>query len=147
MKPHTPPPCESSDDFVDALARLGTGTDDALLTARKALLDEFAATVRAVEREAVKRLEEEQWERPGAPWLSPRAVKRRRNDLRRRSETWIRWAGAVCETIGRSAPLPQEPGARKRAGAPIRRLCRYSIYPMPKANDVVAALAGRAAVW
>ena len=125
--------------FLDALARLGTGTDDALLSERKALLDEFAETVRAVEQEAVKRLEEEQRERPGAAWLSPRAVARRRNDLRRRSETWIRWAEAVCEAVGRGAPLPQEPGARKRAGAPIRRLCRYSINPMPKADDVVAA--------
>lgn len=125
--------------FLDELARPGARAGKGGGERHQALLAGFTAAVRAAEREALERWEAERDARPGAAFFSPRASARRRRWLRRRSEAWIRWADAACAASDRGESPPPEPGARKRAGAPIRRLCRHSVNPMPAPGEVIAA--------
>lgn len=121
---------------------------DALCTSGPASADAFAAAVRERERDAVARWDGERRARPGAPWLSARATVRRRAWIRRRSAAWLRWADAARRAAARGAPIPPEPGSR-RAGAPIRRLCRASVNPMPDIEalaDAYRAARGRGRV-
>lgn len=100
--------------------------------------DAFAAAVRERERDEAARWDGDRQTRPGAPWLSARATSRRRVWLRRRSAAWLRWADAARRAAARGAPIPPEPGSR-RTGAPIRRLCRSSVNPMPDVETLVEA--------
>lgn len=121
--------------FLDDLVRLG----DEPGSRRQALLAGFEAAVRDAERVALERWEAERADRPEAAWLAPRASARRREHLRRRTGAWLRWAEAACAAAGRGRPVPPEPGARRGTGAPIRRLCRTSINPMPDPRAVADA--------
>lgn len=125
----------TKDAFLDDLVRL----DDEPGGRRQALLAGFEAAVRDAERVALQRWEAERVERPEAAWLAPRASARRREHLRRRTGAWLRWAEAACAAAARGRPVPPEPGARRRTGAPVRRLCRASVNPMPDIQAVADA--------
>ena len=73
------------------------------------------------------------------PWFAPRAVARRARFRARREGAWGRWAARVRAAFVRGFTPPPAPGERRRSGAPIRRLCRASVNPMPAIEDVVAA--------
>ena len=117
------------DRYLDGLFASGTAG---------AAADAFAAAVHEREREETARWDGERRDRPGAPWLSGRATARRRVWLRRRCAAWLRWADAARSAAARGAPIPPEPGSR-RSGAPIRRLCRTSVNPMPDIEAVAEA--------
>ena len=105
-----------------------------------ALLTRFETTRAAILREAEERTRAENAARADPPpWLAPRAVARRAEFRRRRERAWMRWAARARDALVRGFAPPPAPGERRRAGAPIRRLCRASVNPMPDIQDVVEA--------
>ena len=104
----------------------------------------FRAERKEIEREKF-RLEEEAMERFCARTRADAARKRARleRSLERRAKLresrWTRWAAACADAVRRGLEPPPAPGARRRAGAPIRRLCRSSVNPAPSSSALAAA--------
>ena len=104
------------------------------------LANEFARKRAAILLEAEERNRAERAGRPvPPPWLAPRAEARRAAFRGRREKAWSRWVAAVRDAVARGLALPPAPGARRRTGAPVRRLCRASVNPMPDIADVIDA--------
>lgn len=105
-----------------------------------AILDAFEGVRRAIEREGEERRLAAQRERGGPPpWYAPRAVARRNRFRARRAGAWSRWFAAARNAVARGFSPPPAPGARRRTGAPIRRLCRSSVNPPPSIEALVEA--------
>ncbi|MBQ9727368.1 MAG: hypothetical protein IJV65_07675, partial [Kiritimatiellae bacterium] len=69
-------------------------------------------------------------------------VRRERAAARRaklRESRWTRWAAACADAVRRGLEPPPAPGARRRSGAPVRRLCRSSVNPAPSPSALAAA--------
>lgn len=105
-----------------------------------AILDAFEGVRRAIEREGEERRLAAQREHGGPPpWYGPRAMARRERFRARREGSWSRWAAATRDAIARGFAPPSAPGARRRSGAPIRRLCACSVNPPPSRETLVEA--------
>ncbi|MBQ9726161.1 MAG: hypothetical protein IJV65_01480, partial [Kiritimatiellae bacterium] len=105
-----------------------------------AILKRFMTTRADLEREAEERHRAERAANPDPPpWLAPKAIARRAAFRARRDRAWWRWADKAKAAVARGFAPPPGPGERRRTGAPVRRLCRASVNPVPDIADVIAA--------
>ena len=92
---------------------------------------------RRIEEEAMRRFCERSRASSARDWA--RKVRRMERRARLRESRWTRWAVACADAIRRGLEPPPAPGARRRTGAPIRRLCKHSINPAPSPEVLAAA--------
>ena len=75
----------------------------------------------------------------GAPWSSPKAVRRRRRRREKRLALWREWARKFAEAVRLGKDPPPSPAERRvGGGAPIRRLCARSSSPPPSPEALLA---------
>ena len=137
---------DAKDEFVRTIHELAARYDAGEIALAEndrlyhAAANRFAAVRETVRREGEERTCAEAGARMRPPpWLAPRALAHRGRIRDRIERSWSRWVSAARDAVVRGFAPPPAPGARRRAGAPVRRLCRSSVNPVPPIERVVEA--------
>ena len=99
----------------------------------------FNAERDAIERERRQRVAENvrrDSQRDHERWARAQARRAKARETR-----WTRWMHDCADAVRRGLEAPPAPGQRRRAGAPIRRLCTRSVNPAPSPEALAEAFA------
>ena len=99
----------------------------------------FNAEHDAIERE--RRQREAANVRRGSQRLRERWAREQARRAKARQNRWARRMRDCAAAVRRGLETPPAPGQRRRAGAPIRRLCRSSVNPAPSPETLAEAFA------